>query len=327
MIGYHIAAIALGFVLDLLFGDPHWLPHPVRLIGRWISFLEGRLLGEGMHAGEERRTVRRGGCLVALVLLPSCALPAALLFAACRVHPALLVPVEGWMSYRLLALRCLREESGSVQRALAAGDLPGARRAVSMIVGRDTARLDAAGVVRAAVETVAENTSDGVIAPLLWLAAGGAAGGFFYKAVNTMDSMVGYRNERYLFFGRAAARLDDAVNIVPSRLSALLMIAAAFLMGGEYDGKNAWRIWRRDRRCHASPNSAQTEAAAAGALGIRLAGDASYFGKTVKKPWIGDDRRQAEPEDIRRAGRLLYATAFLGLALCEGALGIVWMLL
>ncbi|MBQ8078735.1 MAG: cobalamin biosynthesis protein CobD, partial [Oscillospiraceae bacterium] len=186
--------------------------------------------------------------------------------------------------------------------------------AVSMIVGRDTAVLDEAGILRAAVETVAENTSDGVTAPLFYMAFGGAVGGLFYKAANTMDSMIGYRNETYAEIGRFTARLDDVLNYLPSRLTALLMIAACPCLG--FDARQAWRIWRRDRRCHASPNSAQTESACAGALHLRLAGDAQYFGQVHHKPYIGDDDRPIEPEDIRRANRLMYAASGMMLLLC-----------
>ena len=178
-----------------------------------------------------------------------------------------------------------------------------------MIVGRDTENLTEEGVTKAAVETVAENTSDGVTAPLLFLLLGGASFGFLYKAVNTMDSMLGYKNEKYLYFGRFPAKMDDVFNYIPSRVTALFMIAAAFLT--EMDAKNAWMIWRRDRRKHASPNSAQTESVCAGALRVRLAGDAVYFGKLHKKEYLGDPLRPIEPEDIRRAGRLMYVTAFL----------------
>ena len=178
-----------------------------------------------------------------------------------------------------------------------------------MIVGRDTECLDETGVAKAAIETVAENTSDGVIAPMIFTAIGGPILGFFYKAVNTMDSMVGYKNDRYLYFGRTAAKLDDIVNYIPARISALLMVVSCFLCGKEFDGKRA--CYR-----HASPNSAQTEAVCAGALGIRLAGNASYFGKIVEKPYIGDAERAVETEDIKRADRLLYATAVLCEAIC-----------
>ena len=180
-------------------------------------------------------------------------------------------------------------------------------------MGRDTAALSAEGVTKAAVETVAENFSDGVAAPLFYLLLGGAPLGLAYKAVNTMDSMVGYKNKRYIDFGRAAAHLDDAANFLPSRLAALLWIAAAGLAG--FDAKNAWRIWRRDRLCHASPNSAQTESACAGALGVQLAGPAYYFGEYYAKPTIGDSARPVQPADILRADRMLYLAGFLALGL------------
>lgn len=217
------------------------------------------------------------------------------------------------MCYQLLATKALKDESMKVYERLKAGDLPGARKAVSMIVGRDTESLDEAGVTKAAVETVAENASDGIIAPMLFMAVGGPALGYFYKAVNTMDSMVGYKNEKYLYFGRFAAKLDDVVNYIPARLSGCIMAAAAVFVS--LDAGEAWRIFKRDRYNHASPNSAQTEAVMAGALRVQLAGDAWYFGKLYKKKTIGDDIRPVEYEDIRKANRLLYATAVLALVL------------
>jgi adenosylcobinamide-phosphate synthase len=219
---------------------------------------------------------------------------------------------------------CLKKESENVRRKLVSGTLAEARKAVGRIVGRDTAELSDAGVTRAAVETVAENFSDGEIAPLFYMLIGGAPLALAYKAVNTMDSMVGYKNEDYIDFGRAAAKLDDAANFLPSRLAAILLIAAAPLVG--LDGKNALRIWRRDRRKHASPNSAQTEAAMAGALHVQLAGPASYFGERVEKPYIGDPDRPIEPEDIRRANRLMYAAGFLGI-LVMGAVRVMLVLM
>ena len=201
-------------------------------------------------------------------------------------------------------------------------DVEKARQAVSMIVGRDTKPLDEKGIVKAAVETVAENTSDGVTAPMFYTMLGGAAAGFFYKAANTMDSMIGYKNDKYINFGRFAARLDDVLNFIPSRLTALLMIVSAGML--RFDMKNAWKIWRRDRRNHASPNSAQTEAVCAGALDVRLAGDAYYFGELHKKPFIGDDIRQIENEDIRRANRLMYCTSALMLIICTAVRAVLW---
>ena len=218
------------------------------------------------------------------------------------------------MCWQILATKSLKDESMKVYMALESGDLEESRHAVSMIVGRDTARLDDAGVTRAAVETVAENTSDGVVAPMLFLALGGAPLGFFYKAVNTMDSMLGYVEPPYKNIGLIPAKMDDAANFLPSRLSALLMIAAGFLLG--FDAKNGWRIFRRDRFNHASPNSAQTESVCAGLLGVRLAGDAWYHGVLHKKKYIGDDTRDITHRDILLACRLLYMTAFLNLLLC-----------
>lgn len=310
MIVYHGIAFLAGFVLDLLFGDPHWLPHPIRLIGRLISFLEKKLY-------DETKNLRaRGSVLVVLVLLITGVVSGGILYFVYRIQPVAGCAVESIMTYQILAVRSLKVESMKVYDALQTGTIEDARRAVSMIVGRDTACLNEAGVTKAAVETVAENTSDGVIAPMIALAVGGPFLGFLYKAVNTMDSMIGYKNDRYLLFGRTAAKLDDVVNYLPARISAYLMIAAAYLAGRDFDGTRAFSVYRRDRRKHASPNSAHTEAVCAGALGVRLAGDASYFGKIVKKPYIGDDVRPVEISDIRRANRLLYVTAFL----CEAIL-------
>ena len=244
------------------------------------------------------------------------AVPGGILYLAYHISFYLGLAVESFMCYQILATKSLKVESDRVYREIQTGDIARARKAVSMIVGRDTQNLTIEGVTKAAVETVAENTSDGVIAPLFYMVIGGALLGFGYKAVNTMDSMVGYKNDRYLYFGRTAAKLDDIVNYIPARISALLMVVSCFLCGKEFDGKRAWYIFKRDRCKHASPNSAQTEAVCAGALGIRLAGNASYFGKIVEKPYIGDAERAVETEDIKRTNRLLYATAVLCEAIC-----------
>lgn len=316
---YHITAFFLGFLLDLLLGDPYWLPHPIRLIGSLIAKAEKCLLGEEKERSEQKE-LRQGVGLVMIVLFGTVLTTSLILLLTYQINIYAGTAVETIMTYQILATKCLKDESMKVYRELKKGNLEGARKAVSMIVGRDTACLDENGVTKAAIETVAENTSDGVVAPMLYTALGGPILGFFYKAVNTMDSMVGYKNERYLYFGRAAAKLDDYVNYIPARISACLMIAASFLAGSSYDGKNAYRIYRRDNRKHASPNSAQTESVCAGALGIRLAGNASYFGKIVEKPYIGDDLRQVEYEDIRRVNRLTYATAMLCAICCMGIL-------
>ena len=321
---YHSIAFFLGFLLDLILGDPYWLPHPIRLIGNLIVALEKRFLSKETkgkeHKEKEKSERRRGTLLVFIVLSVTFAVTAFLVIGTYLLHPYLGVAVETIMTYQILAVKCLKVESMKVYQSLTKEGIEEARKAVAMIVGRDTAVLDGTGVAKAAIETVAENTSDGVIAPMLYTALGGPVLGFLYKAVNTMDSMVGYKNEKYLHFGRAAAKLDDVMNFLPARISALLMVGTAFISGKGYNGKQAWRIWRRDNRKHASPNSAQTESVCAGALGIQLAGDASYFGKVVKKPYIGDPTRAVEPEDIRRTNRLMNRTAWICEILCLGIL-------
>lgn len=318
-----LAALIIGSILDFILGDPRGLWHPVQGIGWVISRLE-RILRRIFPSGKTRERWA-GGLLVILTLLISVGLPALLLFLLSSIHPLLSFLLSCIFCWQMLAAKSLRVESMKVQEALEQEGLEAGRRAVSMIVGRDTRDLTEEGVIKAAVETVAENTSDGVTAPLFYMILAGPLGGIAYKAVNTMDSMVGYKNETYQYFGTCAARLDDAANFIPARLSALFMIAAAFLAG--YDGKNAWRIFKRDRKKHKSPNAAHTEAVMAGALNVRLAGDAWYFGKLFKKPFIGDDIRPVERQDIARACRLEYATALLQL-LVLGALkaAVIWIL-
>lgn len=306
-----LPAVLAGFLLDLLIGDPHWLYHPVRLVGSLISAGERGL--RRLFPSTPRGERLAGAVLVILVVSVTAAVPAGLLWLAGRLHPWLYFSLETILCYQLFAVRSLRDESMKVYQELKKGDLSGARKAVSMIVGRDTQNLDAAGVTKAAVETVAENTSDGIIAPMVYMVLGGPVLGWFYKAVNTMDSMVGYKNDRYLNFGRYGAKLDDVLNFIPARFSGLMMALCSPLAG--LNGKNAWKIFKRDRLNHASPNSAQTEAVMAGALGVELAGDAWYFGKLHKKKTIGDSLRPVEAEDIVRANRLLYVTSAVTLAL------------
>lgn len=301
-------ALFCGFLADLAVGDPRWLYHPVRLIGAAISFLEKHLRSIFPKTEKGERTA--GAFLVVLICAFSAAVPLCLLFAAYRIHTILGVIVESFLCYQMLAVKSLKTESMRVYHELQKKDLKGARYAVSMIVGRDTEALDETGVTKAAVETVAENTSDGIIAPLFYMAVGGPVLMWLYKGINTMDSMVGYKNDRYLHFGRCAAKLDDLANYIPARISAILMVVGACVSG--LNGRSAWKIFKRDRFNHASPNSAQTEAVMAGALEIQLAGNAVYFGKLHEKPTIGDAVRPVEPEDIRRANHLLYVSAALG---------------
>lgn len=305
------AALVTGFVLDQLFGDPRSIPHLVRWMGGLISVLERAL--RSLLPRNARGEVAGGVVLVLLTVLVCTGIPLAALAVCYALAPAAGFVLESLLCWQLLAATSLKRESATVQASLEEGNIAVARQQVSQIVGRDTAELDGEGITRATVETVAENTADGVVAPLFFIMLGGAPAGCLYKAVNTMDSMVGYKNERYLFFGRAAAKTDDVLNYLPARLSALLMVAAALLL--KRNAREALRIWRRDRRKHASPNSAQTEAACAGALGIQLAGPAVYGGKELQKPFIGDAVRPIVPTDIKAAGALMMVTAYGMLAL------------
>lgn len=299
-----------GFILDGIFGDPAWLVHPVVIMGKAITALEKFLRKRLPNTPEGERL---GGRILAMALpVGTLLITGGVCWLFYRISPILGFAVELLWCAQALAAKGLAQESTNVYRELVKGDLPASRRAVSRIVGRDTAELTSEGVTKAAVETVAENASDGVIAPLFYMMLGGAPLALVYKAINTMDSMVGYKNEKYLNFGRAAAKLDDAANYLPSRIAALLWIASAALTGN--DAKSAWRIWRRDRRKHASPNSAQTESACAGALNVQLAGPATYFGKYCDKPTIGDAVRAIEPGDILRANKMMYTASLLGLA-------------
>lgn len=307
----------IGMILDWIFGDPVWLYHPVRIIGKWISFLEKVLRKfAGDQEGNEKKLLIAGGILWILVILASAAVPMGILYLAEKISPCAAFVLECFWCYQLLAARSLGKESKKVYKKLMQDDLSGARLAVSMIVGRDTEQLTVEGVTKAAVETVAENTNDGVIAPLIYMLIGGPILGFVYKAVNTMDSMLGYKNENYLYFGRVAAKMDDVAGFIPARISALLMILASCLLG--MDGKNALWIWKRDRRKHASPNAAQTEAVCAGALQVQLAGDAWYFGKKHEKDTIGDPIREIEPRDILRSEKLMIGTEVLTFLLFGG---------
>lgn len=306
MVIYTTLSIIIGYILDLLFGDPHNIPHPVSVIGKLISFCTSKFL----NPDDTFKRKRRNGKIMVCIVEFLCAfIPFCILYAMYSFHFVAGIIAESIMCYQILAAKSLKDESNKVADAIKAGDIEKARYNVSMIVGRDTKLLDEAGITKAAVETVAENASDGVIAPLFYMLFGGAVLGFMYKGVNTMDSMVGYKNDKYLDYGRAAALFDDVVNFIPARISAFLMIISSKLLG--YDMDSAYKIFKRDRYKSASPNSGQTEAVCAGALGIRLLGDAYYFGKLVKKPYIGDACREIEYKDIYRANKLMYMSTFL----------------
>lgn len=306
-----LVALVMGYILDLIFGDPYWMPHPVRFIGNLISILE-KVIRRFMP--KTKRGEYIGGIILTVMVVSiSMVIPLVIILMAKSINTYLALTVETFMCYQILATKSLKVESMKVYDELAKNDLPSARKAVSMIVGRDTKDLTFSGVAKAAVETVAENTSDGIIAPMIFIAIGGAPMGFFYKAINTMDSMVGYKNEKYMNFGRFAAKLDDVVNYLPARISAYEMILSSFFL--RYDYKNAFKIYKRDRYNHASPNSAQTESVCAGALDVQLAGNAYYFGKLYEKPTIGDDIREINYDDIKKANRLLYCTSIISIVI------------
>lgn len=306
-----LGAIVAGFILDLIFGDPHWLPHPICLIGNLIGFLEKnlrRLLAPGKTA-----LLLGGALMVVIVLSLSFAVPYALLMLAEQVSPWLRFALETVMFYQIFATKCLRDESMKVYTALHNNDLEDARVKLSWIVGRDTNELTAEEVTKGAVETVAENTADGIIAPMFYMFIGGAPLAFLYKGINTMDSMVGYKNDKFLYFGRCAAKLDDVANFIPARITGILMILASYFLNMNAAG--AWKIFWRDRYNHLSPNSAMTESVTAGALNIQLGGDHYYFGKLVHKDTIGDNIRPVVAEDIVAVNNLLYMTAVISLLL------------
>ena len=307
----HLAAIIAGFILDLIFGDPHWLPHPICLIGNLIGFIEGNLRPK--LAPNKNALLLGGALMVIIVLVISFAVPMAILLAAGMVSPWLAFALETLMCYQIFATKCLRDESMKVYDALHNNDLADARVKLSWIVGRDTQNLDEEEITKGAVETVAENTADGIIAPMFYMFLGGVPLAFLYKGINTMDSMVGYKNDKFLYFGRCAAKLDDLANLIPARITGLVMIAAAFLLG--LNGPGAWKVFWRDRYNHLSPNSAMTESVTAGALNIQLGGDHFYFGKLVHKDTIGDNIRPVCPEDIKKTNNLLYMTAVICLLL------------
>lgn len=312
-----------GFILDLIIGDPYNWPHPIRLIGKAIE--KGEVFFRYFTAKTKNGEFFGGVMLALSVMMISFAIPAGILWGAYKIHLVLGMAVHTVMCYQILAVKSLKTESMKVYYELAENDVEGAREKVSMIVGRDTASLTEEGIIKAAVETVAENTADGTVAPMIFMAIGGAPLGFLYKSVNTMDSMIGYKNDKYLYFGRFAARMDDFFNFVPARLSGIFMIAGSLILG--LDFKNAARIFKRDRFNHASPNSAQTEAVCAGALNVQLAGNAYYFGKLYEKKTIGDDLRPVNKEDIVLANRLLYVTAWITLMLCMLGIGmVIWLI-
>ncbi len=310
--------LACSTILDLMFGDPPWWPHPVRWIGRVINALE-RFLHQDRASPLRQRALGFGFWLTVMAAVISGALAAQGIFFS--IHTLLGDLFLIWLGASCLATRSLHRESALVAQALAAGDIPMARGALGRIVSRDTSQLGEKDIIRALVETVSENISDGVIAPLFYLSVAGAVGGIAYKAVNTMDSMVGYLNDRYRYFGWFAARADDMANWVPARLSGLFLVAAAFCL--RQDWRQSWRIMIRDARKMKSPNAGYPEAAAAGALGVKLGGTNIYFGRPVQKPTLGDGEKPLNLEAYASMIRLMYGATLLAFV---AAIGIRWVL-
>lgn len=307
----------IGYFADLIIGDPYWMPHPIRLIGKLIENME-HVLRRGK---QDERALRRSGVLLLISVVGiTYAVSWGILFLAGQISQYLRLAVEALMIYQILATRCLDVETAKVGKHLEKGNIEGARQAIAMLVSRDTEHMEAVDMIRAAVETMTENIVDGIISPMFYIALGGAPLGFAFKAVNTLDSMVGYKNEKYLDFGRASAQFDDVVNFIPARLTALLVIVAAFILRLDY--ANAYKILKRDKGNHSSPNSPYSEAPAAGALRIQLGGRAWYFGEMSMKPTMGDPLEEPKVQHIIKASHLMYTTSFLGL-ICATIAGLL----
>lgn len=304
-----LKALCIGYLLDLCFGDPHWLPHPVKFIGSLINKLEKIIRNK--FSKDKNGEILGGLTLVILVISISTFIPFLIIKVLNKINKKLSLIVESIMCYQLLATKSLKVESMKVYDKLRQNDLLGARKAVSMIVGRDTKNLTKEGIAKAAVETIAENTSDGIIAPMFFMALFGAVGGFFYKSVNTMDSMIGYKNKKYINFGKAAAKFDDILNFIPARITAVFMIISSYILKLDY--KNAIKVYKTDRKNSNSPNAGQTEAVIAGAFNIQILGDTYYFGKLYHKKTIGKPTNKVTYKHIKVANRLLYVTSFIGI--------------
>ncbi len=316
-----VYVVLLGFLIDLILGDPPWMPHPVIYIGRLISLCEKIL--RKVFPKTERGEIIAGFFLTVTVIGISTVLPYFVLYCFEYVNPWIKYALEIFWCWQIFASKSLAKAAKQVRNEIEKNDIKEARKYVSYIVGRDTQALDFKQIIKAVCETVAENTSDGIIAPMFYLIIGGVPMGFFYKAGNTLDSMVGYKNEKYLNFGKVSAVFDDILNFIPARITGFVMCIASFLCG--LNGKNAFKIFFRDRRNHVSPNAGNPESACAGALGVELLGDASYFGKVYKKKTIGDALKEIENSDIEKTNRLMYASAVLSLILMAGIRALIFI--
>lgn len=310
--------IVTGYVIDLIIGDPYWMPHPIRWIGLGISNTE-KILRKFSNTKDDEKKL--GIFLPLIVVGITYLITWGMIQGAKVLHPYIGYGVEGFLIFQILATKSLDKESKKVFIPLKQGNILNARKYLSYIVGRDTRKLDKNQVTRAVVETIAENISDGIIAPLFYIVIGGPALGMAYKAINTLDSMVGYKNERYQYFGWASAKLDDVANYIPARLTAIFIVIAAYIKG--FDWKNSIKIIKRDRKNHKSPNSGYPESAVAGALRIQIGGTNTYFGQLVYKPTIGDPIRALEIEDIIRTIHIMYITSGVGVMIL-GGIKLLW---
>ena len=320
VIGYSFANILimiLGYIMDLVFGDPYWFPHPVRFIGKLISKTEKFIR---KHAKSEE-SLKYWGILMWLVPVVTTALVTSLIVKIASFNKYVEIFVSAFIIYTTLSTKCLKDEATKIYKVLETGDIKKSRVQLSYIVGRDTTNLSQSEIIRATVETVAENTVDGTISPMFYGFLFGPVGAMTYKAINTLDSMVGYKNDKYLNLGCVSAKLDDVANFIPARLTAIFMPLGAFLCG--MNGINSFKIAIRDRKNHKSPNCAFAEGAAAGAMGVQLGGTNIYFGQEVYKPTIGDKKRELENYDIVRMNKLMYATTANALLILSALFGIM----
>ena len=298
-----IIKIWIAYILDLIFGDPQNILHPVQIIGKLIEILEKLLL-------KKKYKVAAGGILTVLIV--------GITYGFCYIIsgnisiPAVAI-LEIYLMYTVFSINSLAREGRRVCSILERGDIEVARKELAYLVSRDTGKMDTKMIIRSTMETISENTVDGVIAPMFYMFLGGLPLAMVYKAVNTLDSMVGYKNEKYMEFGKISAKVDDAANFIPARITGILIVIASFIL--RYDYKSAWKIFLRDRKNHSSPNSAHSESSVAGALGVQFGGKVSYFGKEVDKPTIGDKKKDFELEDIKKNIKIMYVTAFLGIVI------------
>lgn len=303
-----IIKILIAFILDLIFGDPQKILHPVQVIGEMITFLENKLYKFGKN---NRIVMVFWGAILSLIVVISTFFLMFLVLLLSKKYKTIFTVIEIYLMYTVFSVKSLSKCGEKIYKILKMGNLEKAKKELSNFVSRDTENMDKITVIRSTMETISENITDGIIAPMFFLFLGGLPLAMSYKAINTLDSMIGYKNKKYEYFGKFAAILDDVVNFIPARISGVCITVASFIL--RYNYKRAWNTFKRDRKKHKSPNSAHSESAVAGALGVQFGGPTSYFGKVVEKPTIGKKLKEFKTEDIRRNIRLMYVTSFVTL--------------